>query len=137
MRTRSLWVCTTIPAATGVVQLAGVPRRPSISTTHSRQEPKALTLSVAQSFCTVTPASAAVLICGLQGTIGTTITNLCPRGFVPDHKRMREALGVAPELPATLFYEQYDTEPVIDIKNPDVVDPLKAQLAAARAKLGA
>ena len=72
-----------------------------------------------------------IFICGLQGTIGTTITNLCARGFVPDHKRMREALGVAAEQPATLFYEQYDTEPVIDIKNPDVVAPLAAQLAAA------
>ena len=82
-----------------------------------------------------TPKAAMIMICGLQGTIGTTITNLCARGFVPDHKRMREALGVAPELPATLFYEQYDTEPVIDIKNPDVVGPLAAQLAAALATL--
>ena len=78
-----------------------------------------------------TSKAAVIFICGLQGTIGTTITNLCARGFVPDHKRMREALGVAPEQPATLFYEQYDTEPVIDIKNPDVVAPLAAQLAAA------
>ena len=38
---------------------------------------------------------------------------------------------IAAEQPATLFYEQYDTEPVIDIKNPDVVAPLAAQLAAA------
>lgn len=78
-----------------------------------------------------TSKTAVIFICGLQGTIGTTITNLCARGFVPDHKRMREALGVAAEQPATLFYEQYDTEPVIDIKNPDVVAPLAAQLAAA------
>jgi hypothetical protein len=41
-----------MPSATGVVQEAGVPRRPSISTRHSRQEPKASTLSVAQSFGT-------------------------------------------------------------------------------------
>ncbi|MEZ4402435.1 MAG: hypothetical protein R3B06_20590 [Kofleriaceae bacterium] len=79
------------------------------------------------------PRTAAIFICGLQGTIGTTITHLCGRGFIPDHKRMREALGVPPELEASLFYEQYDTEPVIDIKNPDVVAPLKAQLAAALA----
>ncbi len=81
------------------------------------------------------PTRAVILICGLQGTIGTTITNLCQRGFVPDHKRMREALGVPAEAPATLFYEQYDTEPVIDIKDPAVVDPLKAQLAAGLARL--
>ena len=74
------------------------------------------------------------MICGLQGTIGTTITNLCARGFVPDHKRMREALGAPADVPATLFYEQYDTEPVIDIKNPEVVEPLKAQLATGRSE---
>jgi hypothetical protein len=41
---------TTMPGATGVVQEAGVPARPSISTRQSRQEPKASTMSVAQSF---------------------------------------------------------------------------------------
>jgi ferredoxin-NADP reductase len=81
------------------------------------------------------PTKAAIFICGLQGTIGTTITNLCDRGFVPDHKRMREALGVPADAPANLFYEQYDTEPVINIKDPAVVEPLKAQLAAALARL--
>lgn len=84
-----------------------------------------------------TPHNAVVLICGLQGTIGTTITHLCARGFVPDHLRMREALGVPAARPATLFYEQYDTEPVIDIKDPAVVDPLKAALVAAWARQGA
>jgi ferredoxin--NADP+ reductase len=78
-----------------------------------------------------TPKTAAVLICGLQGTIGMTITHLCERGFVPDHKRMREALGVPEAMANSLFYEQYDTEPVIDIKDPAVVDPLKAALVAA------
>jgi ferredoxin--NADP+ reductase len=81
------------------------------------------------------PTKAAIFICGLQGTIGTTITNLCDRGFVPDQRRMREALGVAPDVEANLFYEQYDTEPVINIKDPAVVEPLKTQLAAALARL--
>ena len=39
-----------MPSAAGVVQLAGVPLIPSISTRHRRQEPKAWTLSVAHSF---------------------------------------------------------------------------------------
>jgi hypothetical protein len=34
-----------------------------------------------------------------------------------------------------LFYEQYDTEPVIDIKDPAVVGPLASQLATALAAL--
>ena len=81
-----------------------------------------------------TPKAAAIFICGLQGTIGTTITNLIPRAFVPDQKRVREALGVPAELPSNLFFEQYDTEPVIDIKDPAVTEPLRAEMAAALAK---
>jgi len=78
-----------------------------------------------------TPHKAAVLICGLQGTIGQTIVNLIDRGFVPDHRRMREALGVPPNLPPSLFFEQYDNEPVIDIKTPAVIDPLRVRMQAA------
>jgi hypothetical protein len=44
---------------------------------------------------------------------------------------------VPADVEANLFYEQYDTEPVINIKDPAVVDPLKAQLAAALARLAA
>ena len=54
---RPVWVFTTMPGATGVVQEAGVPARPSISTRQSRHEPKASTMSVAQSFGTLMPAS--------------------------------------------------------------------------------
>ena len=43
----------------GVVHEAGVPLRPSISTRHSRQEPKGSSESVAHSFGMSTPASAA------------------------------------------------------------------------------
>ncbi len=48
-----------MPGATGVVQEAGVPARPSISTRHSRQEPNASTMSVAQSFGICVPVSIA------------------------------------------------------------------------------
>ena len=54
-----VWVRTTMPSATGVVHEAGVPRRPSISTRHSRQEPNASSLSVAHSLGMSMPASAA------------------------------------------------------------------------------
>jgi hypothetical protein len=49
-------VVTIMPSAAGVVQEAGVPARPSISTRHMRQEPNAFTLSVAQSFGTLMSA---------------------------------------------------------------------------------
>jgi hypothetical protein len=45
--------------ATGVVQEAGVPARPAISTRQRRHEPKASTESVAQSFGTWIPVSIA------------------------------------------------------------------------------
>jgi ferredoxin--NADP+ reductase len=85
----------------------------------------------------LTPRTAAVLICGLQGTISGTLVSLVDRGFVPDFKRIREALGVPSDLPASLFYEQYDTEPVINIKEPAVVEPLRARMQTALAGLGA
>ncbi len=54
---RSLWVLTTMPSDAGVVQDAGIPgARPSISTRHTRQEPKALSESVAQSLGIWMPA---------------------------------------------------------------------------------
>jgi ferredoxin--NADP+ reductase len=81
----------------------------------------------------LSPATAAVLICGLQGTISDTLVSLVDRGFVPDFKRIREALGAPSDLPASLFYEQYDTEPVINIKEPAVMEPLRARMQAALA----
>jgi len=56
---RGVCVLTEMPGATGVVQEAGVPLRPSISTTQSRQEPNASSESVAHSFGIMVPISAA------------------------------------------------------------------------------
>jgi len=82
-----------------------------------------------------TPSNAVVFICGLTGTITGTIVPLIDRGFIPDFKRIREALGVPPEAKDSVFYEQYDTEPVINIKDPTVVEPLRARMQAALARL--
>ncbi len=59
MASRGVWVLTLMPGATGVVQEAGVPLRPSISTRQRRQEPKASSMSVAQSFGILVPSSMA------------------------------------------------------------------------------
>ena len=72
-----------------------------------------------------------IFICGLQGTIGQTITRLAPRGFVPDNRKLRRALEVPDDVPASLYFEQYDTTPVIDVKDPAVVEPLREQLRSA------
>jgi ferredoxin--NADP+ reductase len=82
-----------------------------------------------------TPKHVVVYICGLTGTITGTVIPLIDRGFVPDFKRIREALGVPATAKDSVFYEQYDTEPVINIKDAAVVEPLKARMQAALAKL--
>jgi ferredoxin/flavodoxin---NADP+ reductase len=81
-----------------------------------------------------TPKNVVIFICGLTGTITGTIVPLIDRGFVPDFKRIREALGVPAEIKDSVFYEQYDTEPVINIKDPNVVEPLRVRMQAALAK---
>jgi ferredoxin--NADP+ reductase len=78
-----------------------------------------------------TPKNVTIFICGLTGTITGTILPLIDRGFVPDFKRIREALGVPADVKDSVFYEQYDTEPVINIKDESVVAPLKARMQAA------
>jgi ferredoxin--NADP+ reductase len=81
------------------------------------------------------PKNVVIYICGLTGTITGTVIPLLDRGFVPDFKRIREALGVPAEQEATVFYEQYDTEPVINIKDEAVVAPLRERMQAGLAKL--
>jgi ferredoxin--NADP+ reductase len=81
------------------------------------------------------PQNVVIFICGLTGTITGTIIPLIDRGFIPDFKRIREALGVPPDAKDSVFYEQYDTEPVINIKDPTVVEPLRARMQAALATL--
>ena len=56
LATFGVGVRTTMPSATGVVHEAGVPRRPSISTRQSRQEPNASRLSVAHNLGTLNSA---------------------------------------------------------------------------------
>lgn len=77
------------------------------------------------------PDNVVIFICGLTGTITGTVIPLIDRGFIPDFKRIREALGVPPDRKDSVFYEQYDTEPVINIKDPNVVEPLRARMQAA------
>jgi ferredoxin--NADP+ reductase len=76
------------------------------------------------------PETAGVLVCGLQGTIAQSIIRLARRGFVPDNRRIRKALEI--ELPPSIWWEQYDSTPVIDINDAPLVESIKVDLAAAR-----
>ncbi len=79
----------------------------------------------------IRPDKVAILICGLQGTIANTILHTIPRGFVPDNRKLRRVLEVDADQPSTLFWEQYDTTPVLDTKDEALMGTLKAQLEAA------
>lgn len=80
------------------------------------------------------PSKVQILICGLQGTIGTCIEQLVPRGFVPDNRKIRRALEIADDLKPTIFYEAYDTVPPIDLEDAPRVEALKAAFRAAQAR---
>ncbi|MBI1292849.1 hypothetical protein GC173_16675 [bacterium] len=67
------------------------------------------------------PKNVVVLICGLQGTIANTIISLLKRGFVPGDRKLRRVLGIPEEVPGSIFYEQYDTTPIIDPNNAALV----------------
>jgi ferredoxin/flavodoxin---NADP+ reductase len=77
------------------------------------------------------PENAAVLICGLQGTIANTILHLNSRGYVPDNRRLRRVLEVDDSVPSTIFWEQYDTTPVLDVKDEALMKRLRDELHAA------
>ena len=79
----------------------------------------------------LTPRSCGVLICGLRGTIGETITRLAPRGFVPDNRRIRKALDIPEDMPPHVWWEQYDNTPVIDVEDAALVARLSGELRAA------
>jgi ferredoxin--NADP+ reductase len=75
-----------------------------------------------------TPQNCVILICGLTGTIGNTIERCLPRGFMTDNRKVRRALEIEDDWKPTIFYEAYDNEPPLDIKDPDNVARLKGML---------
>ncbi len=77
------------------------------------------------------PDRAVIMICGLQGTISNTLVRLLSRGFVPENRKLRRALEVPDDVPASLFFEQYDNTPVIEVDDPAVLAPLREQLRSA------
>jgi ferredoxin--NADP+ reductase len=76
----------------------------------------------------LTPKNAVIYICGLTGTIAMTIERLLHRGFVPFHPKIRRTMGWDPEVESTIYYEQYDNEPILRVSDPDELARLKALL---------
>ena len=74
----------------------------------------------------LTPENSVIYICGLQGTIGQTLMRMFRRGFVPDDRKIRAALELPAHLVPSIFFEQYDTLPVLDLDDSEFVESLKA-----------
>lgn len=76
----------------------------------------------------LTPERAVIYICGLTGTIAMTIERLLGRGFVPFHRKIRRELGFEDSVESTIYYEQYDNEPVLKVKDPVELARIRALL---------
>ena len=74
----------------------------------------------------LTPEHAVIYICGLNGTIANCLERLLPRGFVPNHRKIRRALQVPDEVTSSFFFEPYDNTPVVDIKSEENTARLRA-----------
>jgi ferredoxin--NADP+ reductase len=79
-----------------------------------------------------TPENVVVFVCGLTGTIHETVTRLVDRAFVPSVENVRTALGVPAGIPSSVYVEDYDPdEPVIEVDDPRVMEPLRTRMQAA------
>ena len=78
----------------------------------------------------LTPENAVIYICGLNGTIANTLERLLPRGFVPNHRKIRRALQVPDDVAPSFFFEPYDNTPVVDIKSEENCARLRALMAS-------
>jgi len=77
------------------------------------------------------PDHAVAYVCGFRGTIAETVRSLLRRGFVPEDRRLRRMLGFAEDRKASMFFEQYDLEPVFDPKDAALIEALKADIPGA------
>lgn len=73
----------------------------------------------------ISPQNCVIYVCGLQDTIAKTITRLLHRGFIPNDKHIRDALEISADAPSSLFFEQYDSSPILDLRNESLVEELK------------
>jgi ferredoxin--NADP+ reductase len=73
------------------------------------------------------PDAAVVYVCGFQGTIAESVRRLLSLGFVPEDRKLRRMLGIPDASKPSLFFEQYDLEPVFDPKDEALVASLRAE----------
>jgi ferredoxin--NADP+ reductase len=73
------------------------------------------------------PDAAVVYVCGFQGTIAASVKRLLRHGFVPEDRKLRRMLAIPDTSKPSLFFEQYDLEPVFDPKDTALVESLRAE----------
>lgn len=77
------------------------------------------------------PDRAVAYVCGFRGTIADSVRALLRRGFVPEDRRLRRILGMPDAAKASLFFEQYDLEPVFDPDDAALIASLRAEIPGA------
>ena len=74
------------------------------------------------------PERTVVYVCGFKDTIAGSIRRLIGRGYVPEDRRLRRLLGIADAAKSSLFFEQYDLEPIFDPTDEALIAVLRASL---------
>ena len=74
------------------------------------------------------PDEAVVYVCGFRDTIAGSVRRLLGKGYIPEDRRLRRMLGIADPSEPSLFFEQYDLEPVFDANDTALIASLRAEL---------
>jgi len=74
------------------------------------------------------PERTVVYVCGFRHTIAGSVQRLLGRGYIPEDRRLRRLLGIPDEAPPSLFFEQYDLDPVFDPNDKALIASLRAEL---------
>ncbi len=72
------------------------------------------------------PDHATVYVCGFRNTIAGSVRGLLGRGYIPEDRRLRRMLAIPDQMPPSLFFEQYDLEPVFDANDAELIASLRA-----------
>ena len=74
------------------------------------------------------PEQTVVYVCGFRDTIAGSVRRLLGRGFIPEDRRLRRMLGIKDDAKPSLFFEQYDLEPVFDASDDALIASLRSSM---------
>ena len=72
------------------------------------------------------PDRTMVYVCGFKDTIAGSIRRLLGRGYVPEDRRLRRLIGITDDAKPSLFFEQYDLEPLFDPNDAAAIAELRS-----------